>query len=268
MGAPSSPSGWRWTGSGFINDPKPRPGGQHLPLLVGLLRPPGGIHDAVEGMLRPSRPFLILPLFALACTGQAKTSPPGAKRPTAATMNPGGAIDRELLETARKAREIDRIKLRVDEEGVLTKLAVYHGDATLVSPAMVQLVEREEPGARNTRYENEWYADLGRVEEIEFDTADGKHCEIAGRADGELLYRECQVDPAQLPETIREAMATQFPEAKVLEAEEKIRGSETSYTLELREGGREFYLLVDTSGTITGRFLRVPALLEIPLPLP
>jgi uncharacterized membrane protein YkoI len=221
-----------------------------------------------------NRHVLWLILLTTACTDSSRsaTANPGEEASDAAThqANTRGAsstaLEASIVRTATSAKDVARLKLRLDAQGAVVKQALYHGDRTVIPEAVLALAERTHPGAKAVHYESEIYADLGEVFEVEVETSDGRRCEVASRPDGTLLYEECQLDPGELPPPVAQASASAFPGAEILEAEHKktADGTET-YSVELKHDGREYYLILSADGTISQRLLRVPALVEIPI---
>jgi hypothetical protein len=212
----------------------------------------------------------IVPLLAVLACGPAKTAttPPAADPPGDSGASPAGtaALDPAIAEHMRSAQKVDRIKLRFDEHGRIVKQSLYHGDAsTIGAPAQAAAAERF-PGAETLFYENEVYADLGPVEEIEVKTKDGRRCEIAAKPDGTVIYEECQMDASALPEPVAAAVAKLAPGATIEEAEVKKRPEGDEYTVEVTVDGRSQYLRIRSDGSLIQRLLRVPAIVEIPLP--
>ena len=53
---------------------------------------------------------------------------------------------------------------------------------------------------------------------------------------------------------------------KVLEVEHKqLEAGGEEYTVEIEDGGREFYLHFDGAGALLSKHLRVPAIVELPV---
>ena len=222
-------------------------------------------------------PLCLLSL-SLACTQleePASASPSeasGASTASASAMSSsseadtGEALSPRVRELASATPTVDKLKLRFDTEGRLVKQALYHGDAAAVPAALIDAVEASYPGHSISGYETEHYADLGAVFEVEFDTSEGQHCELAGREDGSVIYTECRVDLAKLPESITKSIDGIFAGAKLLEAELKTMDEQESYSIELEHEGREYYLHLDAEGQVTAKHVLVPAIVELPLP--
>ena len=181
----------------------------------------------------------------------------------ASTGEGGGAIlTAPVSEAATTAPAVEKMKLRFDASGQLIKQAVYHDDASAIPKAVHELAVVTFPDAKELHYETEHYADLGEVYEVEVETADGKKCEVAGTADGTLLYSECHIDVGELPQPIADAVAGM----KILEVEHQdMAEGDDEYTVEVEDKGREFYYRFGPDGALISKHLRVPAIVELPV---
>lgn len=181
------------------------------------------------------------------------------------TTNGGASIDAELAKLAGHDT-VEKFKLRVDEAGVADKQSLYHGDAAAI-PEPVQALARERyKGAKIERYESELYREHGRIFEVELTTAEGQRCEIAASAEGTELYTECRLTPETTPAPIRDAITKLYPEGKIVEVETKRGPKVDEVTVEVElAGGRQHYVRLGPDGKLLARYVRVPAVLEIPL---
>lgn len=146
----------------------------------------------------------------------ATTSAPVAA-PTAAPTGPG-QLDPELVRVAMTAR---KLKLELEADGSVRKLAVYHDNAGDLPAAVTARASEVFPGAKVRTYESEYYRDLGRVFEVEVETADGQSCEVSAREDGTLVYKECELDAKAVPAEITAALARDAAGRDVQEVERK-----------------------------------------------
>lgn len=218
----------------------------------------------------------LLPL-ALACTqldepvsaspSDAASTPTQASAAQATSTTAASAtLSARVREVAASAPAVEKIKLRFDADGALVKQSVYHDDAEAIPAPVRARASETYPGHTVTGYETEHYADLGEVFEVELDTAEGQHCEVAASEDGGLIYTECNVDPSSLPAAVADAIRNTLAGAKILEAELETRDEQRRYSIELELDGREYYLRVADDGTVLSRHVLVPAVVEIPLP--
>ena len=182
----------------------------------------------------------------------------------AASVGSPGQLDAEIVDTVRKARGVEKVDIRTDATGKVTKLAVYHTDADRIPAAVRDLAKSRYPGAVVTSYETELYENGERVYEVEVRPKKGKPCELAATASGEELYTECQIAPSDLPAAITDALEKLLPGAKIEEAERKT-GKQESYSIEATAGGAEHYLYFLPDGTLDRHFLRVPATVQVPV---
>jgi hypothetical protein len=176
----------------------------------------------------------------------------------------GAALDAELVKTA-SAGAI-KMKIRTDASGALVKQSVYHRDQAAIPKPVHDLAAQKFPGGKTEQVESELYREHGRVYEVEVTTADGKKCEVAASAEGVELYTECVVEPASLPAPVTAAIAKLYPDAKVLEAETKKGPKVDEITVEVQVGDGEHYVRIEPDGTVIERLVRVPAVVEIPVP--
>lgn len=199
-------------------------------------------------------------------TSEAPSAPNTAANVAAESTGEGAhTIDATLVATARSAPKVDKMKLRVDESGVLSKQALYHHDASVVPQAVKALAEKTFPGSKVVNYETERYGTDPHVFEVEVETTDGKHCEVSASAEGELRYQECRIDPAAIPKEIAAKLAELYPNAKILEAESKVGPGIDEMTVEVEVQGRELYLRMSKTGDVLSTFVRIPAIVEVPL---
>jgi hypothetical protein len=191
--------------------------------------------------------------------------PANCPEPTAATSGAAtSALDGELVKTA--SHGAIKMKIRTDGAGAVVKQSVYHHDEQAIPKPVHELAAQRFPGAKTEHVESELYAEHGRVYEIELTTADGKQCEVAASAEGTELYTECRVDPATLPAPVADAVAKLYPGAKVLEAETKKGPKLDEISVEVQAGDAEHYVRLAPDGRVLERLVRVPAIVEIPIP--
>jgi hypothetical protein len=174
-------------------------------------------------------------------------------------------LDREIVQTARSAPVVHKMQIRTDADGAIVKQAIYHGDADRVPEAVRAAVTAKYPKAQVLHYETEWYADGGRVYEVEVKMAGGEACELAADAEGNERYVECRISAKKLPPTVAEAVKAAVPGAKILEAERKTQPAGDEYSVEVEAGGRQLYLYLASDGTILRKYLRIPAVVEVPI---
>jgi hypothetical protein len=140
-----------------------------------------------------------------------------APTPEAAPLGPG-RLDPLLVRIAASAR---KMKLELEVDGSVRKLAVYHDEVGAVPAAVIARASEVFPGAKVRSYESEYYRDLGRVFEVEVETAGGQRCEVSAREDGALVYKECELDVKAMPPEIVAALERDAPGRKLLEVERK-----------------------------------------------
>jgi uncharacterized membrane protein YkoI len=200
---------------------------------------------------------------------EAPTPAPSASMDQAAPTPSGGTamvIDEEIAKAAASAEKVEKMQIRTDATGKIVKQALYHGDAAQIPEPVKKLAEEKFPGGKVLHYETELYADGGRVYEVEVKTKDGKQCEVAADAEGKERYVECRVSEKKMPPEVAKAVKAAAPGAKVLEAEVKTYPDREEWSVEVKAKDRELYLRLKPDGTLIDTHLRIPAILEVPLP--
>lgn len=207
----------------------------------------------------------VLSMVALGCHHEKPTTTPGDATPTP-TASQGGTVDPEMVAIAAKPGIATKFKIRVDAQGALAKQSLYHGDADAIPASVRTLAEKRWAGGKIVSYETELYAEHGRVHEVEVTTAEGTKCELAVKSDGTELYEECEITADKLPQPVAAKVAELFPGGKILEAETKKGAAMDELTVEIEMNGQEYYLRVKPDGTVIAKLLRIPAVLEVPVP--
>lgn len=177
---------------------------------------------------------------------------------------PGAALDPELVEIMRHPDDVGGVKVRTDRKGRVTKMSVYHAREQDIPLWVRGLATEKWPESKVRSYETEWYADAGRVYEVEVTLSDGKTCEMSVTKAGVERYVECEIDVDALPAAVAATVAKVVPDGKIEEAEEKKGPDMHEITLEIEAGGREYYLRVRADGKLLEHLLRVPTILEVP----
>ena len=77
-----------------------------------------------------------------------------------------------------------------------------------------------------------------------------------------------RIAAAELPEAVASRVSATIADGKILEAEYKqVEGeADESYSVEIEADAREYYLRIAADGTLLSKHLRVPALVELPIP--
>jgi hypothetical protein len=209
-------------------------------------------------------------LTSLACAADPPTSTqaPGDGAPAVAASDVadsgGAAFTTAIVRTAAEATDVQTMKIRIGADGRVLKQSVYHGDASAIPEPVRALAQEQFPGAKALRYETEHYADLGAVYEVEVESAEGKLCEVAAKADGSLVYIECQEDPGSASDAIRSAIEAAIPGATIKELETKKGPNLDEVSVEVEAGGREYALRMKPDGTVLEKRRRIPAIVEVP----
>jgi hypothetical protein len=150
----------------------------------------------------------------------AKSVPPAPETPASEPVAVGpGQLDPEIVRAA--ASGASKLKLELEADGTVRKLAVYHHDAAALPAVVTARAMEVYPGAEIRMYETEFYREHGRVFEVEVLTKDKQVCELSAKADGTLVYNECEVDPKTLPEPVKAGIAAAAPGLEIREAETK-----------------------------------------------
>lgn len=210
---------------------------------------------------------LTLVASAVGCGGAQRGVPAEAPAPAASAAPAAGAgLDAELVGLASRAQGVMKIKMRVGPDGTVHKLAVYHHDAAAIPEPVRALAAERFPGAETLYYESELYSDLGRAYEVEIRTAEGKECEVSASADGTLLYEECKVPPDQIDPKVKATVDRLVPGGTVLEVETKHGPDRDEVSVEVKAGDVEHYVRTTPDGELIGHTLRIPAIIEVPVP--
>jgi hypothetical protein len=177
---------------------------------------------------------------------------------------PGAALDPELVEIMQHPDDVGGVKVRTDRKGRVTKMSVYHAREQDIPLWVRGMATEKWPDAKVRSYETEWYADAGRVYEVEVTLTDGKTCEMSVNNAGVERYVECEIPPDSIPEAVAATMAQALPTGKIEEAEETKGPDMHEFTLEVEAEGREYYMRVRADGKLIQHLLRVPTILEVP----
>lgn len=152
---------------------------------------------------------------------------------------------------------IQWIEVDTDLAGTITKCAIYHDDAERIPAPVRALAERKFPSAKGRFYETELYAEWGVVFEVEVETREGQHCELAARADGTELYTECRLDTDRLPARVVDAVAALLPGGSIIEAESKQGPGLDEIDVEVQLGKDRHYVRVARDGSILQHLVRL-----------
>jgi uncharacterized membrane protein YkoI len=119
-----------------------------------------------------------------------------------------------------------------------------------VPKAVIAAFEKAYPKAEDVEFEQEMFQG-NAVYEVEY-KENGKEYEFLYSAEGVLLQKEEEIDVANLPKPVVEAIKKAHPEAKIEEAEKLMKpdGTLTGYEVEIKEAGKEIELELDGSGKI------------------
>jgi hypothetical protein len=206
-------------------------------------------------MVRPMRAtflWLLLPACAAA-----QSRPPASEASVS-------HLDRGILETATKARQVEKIAIETCARGRVEEISVYHHDEARVPEAVRRLVQTRFPGSRPLSYETEREGDRS-VGEVEIVTAEGRRCEVAATDDGTLRYVECVYVRGDLPAAVVSAVDRLLPHNEFVEAEKKEGPDGTTFSVEARVGGVVHAVRLTESGEVRRHAVQVPAMVEIEL---
>ncbi len=186
---------------------------------------------------------------------------------TAASAGPPGQLDKSMLHTAATAAGTQSIKIYTSPDGSVWKIAVYHKDAGAIPAAVSKLALKKLPGLTIDRYETELYAEGGAVYEVEGKLADGGRAEVSVGKDGALRYVERYFKPAKLPAAVSAAATKAAGKGKIISAEHKKGPKIDVYGVKVELDGSKYTYRFDPSGKLLSRGVRVPAVVEIGLPI-
>jgi uncharacterized membrane protein YkoI len=119
-----------------------------------------------------------------------------------------------------------------------------------VPKAVLEAFEKAHPDAKGLEFEEETFEGKAAYE-VEY-KENGREYELLYDADGALVQKEEEIDAQALPEPVVQAVTKAHPKGKIKEAEKVMKpdGTVTGYEVEIKEGGKELELELDTSGQI------------------
>jgi hypothetical protein len=182
------------------------------------------------------------------------------------TVRPAASLDPDLVALAARTGTLGGVLLRTDDQGRVIKIGVYHLDAAEIPAWARREAEARWPGAKLRSYESEWYSDAGAVFEVEVETVAGEHCELSLDAGQRERYVECEVALDAVPPSVRRTAEQTVPGAAIREVETRKGPGIDEFTVELDLAGREHYLHIDPDGRLRAHLVRLPTLLEVPVP--
>ena len=172
-----------------------------------------------------------------------------------------GKLDRVFLERALAIPSHEKIEVKVGLDGSIEEVELYHGDAAAIPEAVRELAARTFPGAKVKKFETELDA-AGEIFEVEVEVK-GRECEVSARADGTLIYTECELPAKAITPEIRAVVAKVLPGAKIEGIKEITRGEVRSIEVEAELGGHEHELLLNDGLNLVRHVRKVPAVLEV-----
>lgn len=196
-------------------------------------------------------------------------APAPAPAPTTAKAPPPASpqlFDASMVDRAATVTGLRKVKLEVDSNGTPVHVSLYHQQAQAIPQAIRDQQTKHYPGSTAREYETEKTVAEGEVFEVEVETAEGEHCEYSAKADGTLVYTECQLPADKLPPPVANTVKTTLPSGKIEEAEvvRRVGGPET-YEVEVVDGERKHKLRLTADGKINAHLLVLPAELVVPL---
>ena len=119
-----------------------------------------------------------------------------------------------------------------------------------VPKTVLEAFEKSHPDAKGLEFEEETFEGKAAYE-VEY-KKEGKGYEFLYTADGSLVQKEEEIDAQSLPDPVVQAVTKAHPKGKIKEAEKVMKpdGAVTGYEVEIKEGGKELELELDTSGQI------------------
>lgn len=85
----------------------------------------------------------------------------------------------------------------------------------------------------------------------ELESKDGKtDRDLIYAADGSVMEIEEGLSAGSLPETVKKAVAEQYPKAAIKKAEKLTKGSEVSYEIVVKDGKKKMELVFDAEGKL------------------
>lgn len=94
----------------------------------------------------------------------------------------------------------------------------------------------------------EWKKDSDNYK-VEFDMGRMEH-EIWYSASGEVVKKEQDIAASELPQAIKDAIKSKYPDHRIDDVEMKWANNETTYEVELEKGKEDWKLVFDPNGMI------------------
>lgn len=119
-----------------------------------------------------------------------------------------------------------------------------------VPKGVLEAFDKAYPNAKEVEFEKEMFEGKPAYE-VEY-KENGREYEAMYDANGILLQTEEEIEPEALPGSISQAVTNAHPKARIKEAEKLMSpdGTVTGYEVEIKQGGKELELELDTSGKI------------------
>ena len=195
---------------------------------------------------------------------------PANKRASTApnVTTPGGlgAINLDLLSHVA-LRLVDKIKIGVGEDGAVDELSIYHNDPAPIPAPVKALLAEKFPNPHVVAYETEWEDKVGAITEVEFNSQNGRFCELSATNAGEPLFVECRVDASELPKHILAAVAEILPGAQIQTAAAHEDASGNQFVIQASVGTLLHVLHLSPDGQQRKHQIRMPAILLIDSPV-
>ncbi len=191
-------------------------------------------------------------MFAFAGCGGA--SCPRDTTPSASTSSQElGHMQGKMATLLQHEASANEFKVVLNQDGRFAKLSVYHRNSHHL-PQPVQALANER-GFQVEKIESEHYDKHGDVYEINFEK-DDRECELAIKADGQVLYEECEIDPKELPQQVHDAVTASFSQPVTIDEAETSRLGDKAetpidhYRVEAKDEKQTFYLEVSPEGVV------------------
>lgn len=144
------------------------------------------------------------------------------------------------------------ISKKYSNEEIQNKIIAYkssHHSDTYPSSILSKKFSNDFPNASDIDWET-----AANIYKVEFEIGRTDH-EAYYDAQGELLMYTVELEEAELPAVVRNAIVTKYPDHKLDDIIKICRGSNTFYKVEVKQRKNDYIVIVSSNGTITDEYI-------------